>query len=381
MSYVVMECHPGYVVLLDEEGRFLKAANLRYEVGQTVYDPVLMKEGPAKQRRTARWVCSGVAAIAACFLFLFGFGYYQDYIQPYSSIYLTINPEVQMDLNRHGDVVGLVGTNEDGEKLLEGYDGKGKDKVIVADELVDRAIAMGFLSEGGQVSISIDSPDDVLFQEYGTELRTEVEEHLAGRMTVTVEIVDHKKGRQEPPESALSAAPSRPAQTQPEPASEPAEPAVAPPASSEPQNTGGQDSINPAGTSSYSDTNDGPGNGGAANDPPPTGSTPAPADTDYGPGSDGVTDYSDGNTGNGQNSGGVSGNLPPTGSASIPADTDYGPGNDGATDYSDGDTDDGPDEEGGTNDGGTDYDGGNDRGDDDGDDDDDDDDDGEDSDD
>ena len=34
MSYVVMECHPGYVVLLDEEGRFLKAANLRYEVGQ-----------------------------------------------------------------------------------------------------------------------------------------------------------------------------------------------------------------------------------------------------------------------------------------------------------------------------------------------------------
>ena len=44
MSYLVMECHPGYAVLLDEEGRFLKAANLRYETGQTVYDPVLMKE-------------------------------------------------------------------------------------------------------------------------------------------------------------------------------------------------------------------------------------------------------------------------------------------------------------------------------------------------
>ena len=46
MSYLVMECHPGYAVLLDEEGRFLKAANLRYEIGQTVYDPVLMKETP-----------------------------------------------------------------------------------------------------------------------------------------------------------------------------------------------------------------------------------------------------------------------------------------------------------------------------------------------
>lgn len=53
MSYLVMECHPGYVVLLDEEGRFLKAANLRYETGQTVYDPVLMKETPERQRHTS----------------------------------------------------------------------------------------------------------------------------------------------------------------------------------------------------------------------------------------------------------------------------------------------------------------------------------------
>lgn len=59
MSYLVMECHPGYAVLLDEEGRFLKAANLRYEIGQTVYDPVLMKDTPEKQRHTIRWISSG----------------------------------------------------------------------------------------------------------------------------------------------------------------------------------------------------------------------------------------------------------------------------------------------------------------------------------
>ena len=75
-----------------------------------------------------------------------------------------------MDLNRQGTVVGLTGTNEDGETLLEGYNGKGKDKVTVADELIDRAIEMGFLSEGGRVSFSIDSPDEALFREYGTEL-------------------------------------------------------------------------------------------------------------------------------------------------------------------------------------------------------------------
>ena len=44
MKYLVMECHTGYAVLLDEEGRFCRAANPGYEVGQTVEDPVLMRE-------------------------------------------------------------------------------------------------------------------------------------------------------------------------------------------------------------------------------------------------------------------------------------------------------------------------------------------------
>ena len=47
----------------------------------------------------------------------------------------------------------------------QGYDGKGKDKVTVVDELLDRAIEMGFLSDGGRVSFSVDSPDETLFQD------------------------------------------------------------------------------------------------------------------------------------------------------------------------------------------------------------------------
>ena len=306
MSYLVMECHPGYAVLLDEDGRFLKAANLRYEIGQTVYDPVLMKETPERRRHTVRWISSGIAAIAACFLLFFGLGYYQNYIRPYSSIYLTINPEVQMDLNRQGMVVRLTGTNEDGKALLEGYDGKGKDKVTAADELIDRAIEMGFLSEGGRVSFSIDSPDEALFQEYGTELRTEVTEHLDGRITVTIEITNHKDGQgQENPESSSSSTPSQPEQTSPS-TPEPSHPETVPPASS--------------GATDYDDTDYGPDNDGVTDYTPPD-STPVYTDTDYGPGNDGDTIY-----------------TPPSASTP-PADTDYGPGSDGATDYTDGNTD------------------------------------------
>ena len=119
MKYLVMECHPGYAILLDEEGRFRKAANLHYKVGQTVRDPVWMR---TERRRPARWVRSGIAAAAACLLLFLGVQFYQGYLQPYSFIYLTINPEVRMNLNRQGTVVGLAGTNADGEALLEAQD-------------------------------------------------------------------------------------------------------------------------------------------------------------------------------------------------------------------------------------------------------------------
>lgn len=192
MNYLVMECHPGYAILLDEKGRFLKAANLYYEIGQTIQNPVLMKEPSKQKRNIIRLISSSVAAAAACLLLFFGLNYYHDYMEPYSFIYLTINPEVQLDLNRQGIVVDLSGTNDDGKELIEGYDGKGKDKLTVADELIDRAIDMGFLAEGGQVSFSIDTPDEILFQEYGTQLRTGVTEHLDGRITVEIEIITYE---------------------------------------------------------------------------------------------------------------------------------------------------------------------------------------------
>ena len=258
MNYMVMECHPSYAVLLDEEGRFLKAANLHYKTGQIVHDPVLMQEEPAKQRNLMRWARSGMAAAAACFLLLIGFNYYQNNVVSYSSIYLTINPEIQMDLNRKGSVTRLEGINEDGKTLLEGYDGKGKDKITVTDELIDRAIEMGFLSEGGQISFSIDAPDDALIQKYGEELQTEVLKYLENQFTITVEITNYQTGETESTQST-------------QPAPETATPA-ADDTDYGPNNDGVTD---------YNDTDYGPNNDGVTDYD----------DTDYGPNNDGVTDY------------------------------------------------------------------------------------------
>ena len=300
MNYMVMECHPSYAVLLDEEGRFLKAANLHYKTGQIVHDPVLMKEEPAKQRNLMRWARSGMTAAAACFLLLIGFNYYQNNVVSYSSIYLTINPEIQMDLNRKGSVTRLEGINEDGKTLLEGYDGKGKDKITVTDELIDRAIEMGFLSEGGQISFSIDAPDDALIQKYGEELQTEVMKYLENQFTITVEITNYQTGETESTQST-------------QPAPETAAPAA-------------------------DDTDYGPNNDGVTDY----------NDTDYGPNNDGVTDYDD--TDYGPNNDGVTDYTAPAESVpEAPASdsSNYGDSNydDGGSSYSDSDDDDSDDDD------------------------------------
>lgn len=312
MNYMVMECHPGYVILLDEDGRFRKAANLHYEVGQTVQNPVFMNEETKNRRRMAGWV-SGIAAMAACILLAFGFGYYQNYMAPYSSILLSINPMVEMELNKQGKVIGLSGSNEDGKQLLEGYDGIHKDKITVADELIDRAIAMGFLSEGGQVSFSIDTPDQAMFQEYGLELRTKVTEYLDGRMTVTIEILDHHSIREETG-STGGAAPDPSFQGDP-PSSVPlvSSKLSRPSASSASGYSSGQTSFIP---DRNGDTEE--------------------RDTDYGPNNDGVTDYGDTDYGSDSQ-----GEYPSVPSEAVPdsSDTDYGPDHDGDTLYEEPDDD------------------------------------------
>ncbi|MDO4732949.1 MAG: hypothetical protein Q4B50_05485, partial [Bacillota bacterium] len=207
MKYLVMECHSSYAILLDEEGRFLKAANLHYNVGQRVESPVLMREAEKSSTGNSKALIRILSGLAACLLLFFGFRFYQSHLIIHSSIFLSINPAVQIDLNQQESVLRLQGSNADGCQLLEGYRGWGKDKVTVVDELIDRAIELGFLSEGGCVSFSIDAPDQLSFQKYGTELRTEVSSYLSDRMQVQIEIYEYHKEEQAEEKQPQNAAP------------------------------------------------------------------------------------------------------------------------------------------------------------------------------
>ena len=324
MKYLVMETHPAYAVLLDESGRFLKAANLHYQVGDTVQDIIELRP-PQTRRRSFGRPLAGIAGLAACLCLAF-FGYYQPNFMAYGTLRIQINPDVEMTVSRTERVLGLTGLNEDGQDLIAGYSYQGKTRETATDELVERAIEMGYLSDGDTISITVSSSDTQWQAREEEQIQTQLEERYGETIVIQLSAGDA-------------------ADQQPDPGQEQTE-VVVPVAPQVPASGGSSGQSSGTGT-------------GAAHD-----------DTDYGPNADGVTDYDD--TDYGPNADGIT-NYD---------GTDYGPNADGVTDYTD--TDYGP-----YSDGVTDYEdrgdgqsgaGGRDRDDSDDDDDDDDDDDGDDDD-
>ena len=191
MKYMVMECHLTYAVVLSEDGRFLKAANLHYEPGQVVTDLVEMEIPESRgdeKRKGRRWIYT-LAAAAAC-LMLAATSMLQAGNRTYGSVYMTINPEVRIDVNRKDLVVDLEGINQDGLELIDGYSYRKKELDVVVDELVDRAIDQGYLHEGGRISLALEGEDGQWVMDHSDSLSTHLNEHLTGKMSVTIEVTD-----------------------------------------------------------------------------------------------------------------------------------------------------------------------------------------------
>ena len=190
MKYMVMECHLSYAVVLDEEGRFLKVANRHYEVGQTVTDVIEMQlpQPDTARKKAKRWMYSA-ATLAACLMLVVSSALWMGQMT-YASVYMTINPEIRIDVNREDAVVALEGINEDGVDLIAGYPYKKKDLDLVMDELVDRAIDMGYLHEGGQISLALDADSGEWVISHSDTLPARLNEHLNEKLSVTIEVTD-----------------------------------------------------------------------------------------------------------------------------------------------------------------------------------------------
>ena len=187
-TYLVVEVRSAYVVVLDNSGRFIKAANSGYEVGD-ITDKIIPLIYPQDRKKRRSTIIRMAASIAACVcLGIFGLYEYQYMYVSYGSIHMQINPEVEISLSRSGRVLDIEGENKDGRDLIEGYSYEGKDKETVVDELADLAIERKYLEEGGQIAIDVDASSGSWAEETEAELLEELTRYLQGQ-DMTIEVI------------------------------------------------------------------------------------------------------------------------------------------------------------------------------------------------
>ena len=138
MKYIVLECHLSYVIVLDEKGRFLKAANLGYEVGETVENVILENTNFEKNQKRKKRRIRSILILAFCAL-LIAFGVWRFSV-PAGHVRMQIHPDVLISVNRWNYVVELEGLNDDGEELTEDMGIFFKKVDRIADELADKAV-------------------------------------------------------------------------------------------------------------------------------------------------------------------------------------------------------------------------------------------------
>ena len=144
MTYLILESRAAYCVTLGEDGRCVKCANMRYEVGDRVENIIELKIPEHRDSRRALRVVSLCAGLAACVCIAF-FGWYRPNYAAYGTMRMSINPDVELTLSRTERVLDAEALNADGAALLDGMDFSGLDAAEAAEALVERLRALKFL--------------------------------------------------------------------------------------------------------------------------------------------------------------------------------------------------------------------------------------------
>lgn len=196
MTYLVMECHPSYAIVLDNEGRMIKAANLGYQEGQVVGE-IIARQAP---KAPILFRLAPLAAAACLCLAVLGGGAYGAYGMPYGTVEVRINPDVKMSVSYMDRVVGLEGVNEDGKKLIDQVSYKGRNSEYMTGILVERAMEMGYLTEGGTVYVAASGGSERWKAKRADAIRTGLDTLLKDGMPVEVHV--ESIGKDSPPAAA-----------------------------------------------------------------------------------------------------------------------------------------------------------------------------------
>ena len=170
MKAVVVEIKNNMAALLSDEGCIVKVKNTSYKIGQEVE---MNMNKNIKFKKVAM-----LAAVAACFLLVFGGGAIA-YYTPTTYVSLDVNPSIEYQLNMFDRVLSVKAVNDDGAEIINQIELKN-----LSNKTIDEAIktTVNQLAEAGYFA---DGEADIVITTSAKDLKQASE--LADNLKETAE--------------------------------------------------------------------------------------------------------------------------------------------------------------------------------------------------
>ncbi len=119
-------------------------------------------EGTGRKRKTFNiYKYTAFAATVAALLMVIVFGWNVTYAKTDSTVYLDVNPSIQIEVNKKSKVLKAEPDNSDGEIILEDMDLKNTDIEVALNAILGSMVKHGYLTDSKNVLlISVDGKDE-----------------------------------------------------------------------------------------------------------------------------------------------------------------------------------------------------------------------------
>ncbi len=129
--------------------------------------------------KTTRTILALAIALMSLALVIIGCGTAKSAVA--GTMILSINPEIEIDYDSDGIVVGLEGNNDDGKAVIEGYSFEGKICHVVAGELVSKIYEMGYFANNiEEIRLDITQGSKLPSEQFVADVRNAIKSATEG---------------------------------------------------------------------------------------------------------------------------------------------------------------------------------------------------------
>ncbi len=116
------------------------------------------------------------AFVLACLLLVFfGINTYQINFRTFATVYLDVNPSIEVSINRNEKVLNVYALNEDAERIIDGMDFKGSSLKVTVNALIGSLVRNGYINEiNNSILVSVSDTDGKSGKQLEEELLNEI---------------------------------------------------------------------------------------------------------------------------------------------------------------------------------------------------------------